>query len=180
MDFLDKIGQGQIIPVIAIVVGGIVGIVAIIAGCLTSHSRTRQDAELRKNMLDRGMSAAEIEQVMHGFGASADAQESAEDALWYDGELAKMLAVPKNGRNAEPYSSDAISAVLRAFRALSANEKAAIYNSIQEMIEAGAGEEQLVAAVRGLCRVNDRPPTEPRREFDSSEMTANLPLELRH
>jgi hypothetical protein len=32
MDFLDRIGQGQIIPVLAIVVGGLVGIVAIIAG----------------------------------------------------------------------------------------------------------------------------------------------------
>jgi len=179
MDFLDRIGQGQIIPVIAIIVGGLVGIVAIVSGCLTANSRVRHDAELRKNMLDRGMSASEVETAMRNFGVSCGSQGSIEDGLWYDGELAKFLAVP-HGKSGISYSPEAIDYMLRAFRELSPNEKETIFNSIQEMIEAGAGEEQLVAAVRGLCRTSERPIAEPARTFNSSEMAANLPLEMRN
>jgi hypothetical protein len=178
MDFLDRIGQGQIIPVIAIVVGGLVGIVAIVSGCLTANSRVKHDAELRKNMLDRGMSAAEVDVAMRNFGVASGTQGSAEDGFWYDAELAKFLAVP-HGKSGISYSPEAIDFMLRAFRELSPNEKEPISNAIQEMIEAGAGEEQLIAAVRGLCRTNERPVVEPGRTFDSSEMAANLPLEMR-
>jgi hypothetical protein len=177
MDILDRIGQAQIIPVLAIAVGGLVGIVAIVAGCLTAHSRVKHDAELRKNMLDRGMSAAEVEVAMRNFGGSSNTQESAEDSLWYDSELAKLLAVPGK-KSGVCYSPEAIDYMLRSFRALTSTEKETIFTAIQEMIEAGAGEEQLVAAVRGLCRSSERP-GEPRR-FDSSELAANLPLEMRH
>lgn len=178
MELIDRIGPGQIIPVIAIVVGGLVGIIAIISGCLTAHSRVKHDAELRKNMLDRGMSAAEVDVAMRSFAVSSDAQGSVEDGLWYDGELAKFLAVPQ-GKSRIAYSPEAIDFMLRAFRELSPNEKETVFNAIQEMIEAGAGEEQLVAAVRGLCRANERPAVESRRPFDSSAMAANLPLEMR-
>ena len=178
MDFLDKIGQGQIIPLVAIVAGAIVGIIAIVAGCLTSNARTRQDADLRRNMLDRGMSAAEIEQAMRGFGAPAVDQASIEDALWYDGELAKLLTVSQD-RDGARYSPEAIDLLIRSFRPLPANEKESIFNAIQGMIEEKAGEEQIVAAVRGLCRLGDRP-GQAKRPYDSGELAANLPLAMRH
>lgn len=180
MDLLDKIGQNQLIPLVAIVTGAIVGIIAIVSGCLISHAKVRQDAELRRNMLDRGISAAEIEQAMRGFGAPVADQESLEDALWYDGELAKLLTTSKT-KDGGAYSPEAIDLVLRSFRLLPANEKESIFGSIQGMIEASAGEEQLVAAVRGLCRTNDRPNSSlPNRTFDSGgDLAANLPLEMR-
>lgn len=166
MDFLDKIGQGQIVPVLAITLGALVGAIAIISGCLTAHARLRHDAELRKNMLDRGMSAAEVEVAMRGFGAAAASTLTVEEGLAYDGELAKSLAVSH-------YSPEAIDYILRAFHSVPANEKESICTAIQEMAEEKVGEDQLIAAVRGLCRAG-----EARRPFNSSA-AAEVPSEMR-
>jgi hypothetical protein len=138
----------------------------------------KHDAELRKNMLDRGMSAADVELAMRGFGTAVGVQSSSEDSLWFDGELAKCLAVPHR-KSGMLYSPETIDYVLRTFRGVSGNEKESIFNAVNEMIAGDAGDEQLIAAVRGLCRVTDWP-VGPRRHVDSNEMAANLPLELRH
>lgn len=176
MDFFSKIGPGDMIPLLAIAVGGLVAITAIIAGCLSSNAKLRHDADLRKNLLDRGMSAAEVEMAMRGFGATQSTASDAEESLGYDTELAKYLAIP--GKKGVSYSPEAINCILRAFRPLPASEKEPIYTAILGMIEERAGEEQLIAAVRGLC-CSTILPANAARELSNSEMVANLPLQMR-
>lgn len=159
MDFFDKFRPGEIIAVLAIVGGVLIVLVAIVGGVWYANARNRHDAMLRREMLDRGMSAAEIEQAMRGFGQPAAAEVSSADSLWYDAELAKHLASVEEGK----YSPQTIEFVLSVFRPIPAKEKDAVYNAIWGMIDDDAGEEQLLAAVRALCR-----PAET-REFASND-----------
>jgi hypothetical protein len=63
-EFLAKFNAGQFIGLTAVIVGPMIAVVAIIA---TQWRRVRiaeMEGALKQQMLDKGMSAAEIEQVM--------------------------------------------------------------------------------------------------------------------
>ena len=63
-EFLAKLSGGEIISLTAVLVGPLIAVVAII---MTQWRRVRVaelEATLKQQMLDKGMSAAEIEQVM--------------------------------------------------------------------------------------------------------------------
>ncbi len=63
-EFLDKFTGGQLIGLIAVVMGPLVGIVAVVAAQWRRVRIAEFEAALKQQMLDKGMSAAEIEQVM--------------------------------------------------------------------------------------------------------------------
>ena len=63
-EFLFKFNAGEFIGLVAVLVGPMIAVVAIIA---TNWRRVRvaeMEGALKQQMLDKGMSAAEIEQVM--------------------------------------------------------------------------------------------------------------------
>lgn len=55
---------GLVVPIVAIVVGGLIAMVAIICGSLHATRTAEAEASLKRDMLNRGMSAGEIEQVV--------------------------------------------------------------------------------------------------------------------
>ncbi len=63
--------------VLVFVVGGLIAIIAILAGAVTSVMNNRSQARLKMDMLDRGMSAEEIERIVNaGTDAAGDAEET--------------------------------------------------------------------------------------------------------
>lgn len=69
-EFLAKFNGGELIGLVAVLVGPLIAIVAVLA---TQWRRVRvaeMEGALKQQMLDKGMSAAEIEQVMRaGLGS---------------------------------------------------------------------------------------------------------------
>lgn len=65
MEFLNQFKPGEIIGLVAVLIGPLVAIVAIV---MTQWRRVRiaeMDGALKQQMLDKGMTAAEIEQVLN-------------------------------------------------------------------------------------------------------------------
>jgi hypothetical protein len=62
-ELLAKLSAGQLIGLVAVIMGPLVAIVAVIASQWRRVRIAEMDAALKQQMLDKGMSAAEIEQV---------------------------------------------------------------------------------------------------------------------
>jgi hypothetical protein len=63
-DFITQIGFGPFIGLVAVVGGLLIPLVAIIGGLLYKHRKLQVEAALKQQMIERGMSAAEIKEVM--------------------------------------------------------------------------------------------------------------------
>jgi hypothetical protein len=63
-EFLDKFNGGQLIGLIAVIGGPLIAIVAIVASQWRRVRISELEAALKQQMLDKGMSAAEIALVM--------------------------------------------------------------------------------------------------------------------
>jgi hypothetical protein len=71
-EFLDRLSGGEIIGLAAVIVGPLIAIVAIVMANWRRVRVAEIDAALKQQMLDKGMSAAEIEQVLQ---ASVDSRK---------------------------------------------------------------------------------------------------------
>jgi hypothetical protein len=159
-DIWDNVGQ-DIVSILAItfIFGGtaIVGIVTAVVANWRKTRESEHQAVLKQNMLERGMSAVDIERVLRA-GPAAAAEEEADRALKvkaaaaasqdersWDVEVANQLLqhdVP--GSEAEQ--------ILTAFRAGDAPTRKALAGKIEEMLDSGANGERVLAVVRALCR----------------------------
>jgi hypothetical protein len=63
-ELLSKFEPGQLIGLVAVSGGLLCGLVAIVMGIRLEMRRMELAADLKKNMLDRGMTAEEIRMVM--------------------------------------------------------------------------------------------------------------------
>jgi SOS response regulatory protein OraA/RecX len=110
-DFLSKLNGGEIIGLAAVIAGPMVAIVAVIA---TQWRRVRVaefEATLKQQMLDKGMSAAEIEQVMR---ASQDPAAAGPVASTGNGALDKAALAQRMVD--EGYEGKDIERVLKAYQ----------------------------------------------------------------
>jgi hypothetical protein len=64
LDFIDQIGVGSFIALVAIVGGLLIPLTAIIGGFIYKHRRLSVEASLKQMMIERGMSAEEITEVL--------------------------------------------------------------------------------------------------------------------
>jgi hypothetical protein len=64
MPLFEKIDSGDIVPLLFFVVAALVALVWIGAHYLLAHARLKQETALRKDLFDRGMTVAEVEQAM--------------------------------------------------------------------------------------------------------------------
>ena len=72
-EFLAKWNAGEFIGLVAVLIGPMIAVVAIIASQWRRVRIAEMEGGLKQQMLDKGMSAAEIEQVMKaGIGASGN------------------------------------------------------------------------------------------------------------
>jgi hypothetical protein len=63
-DFITEIGFGHFIALVALVGGLLIPLVAIIGGLTYKHRKFQVEAALKQQMIERGMSAAEIKEVI--------------------------------------------------------------------------------------------------------------------
>jgi hypothetical protein len=105
-EFLAKLSAGELIALTAVIVGPLIAITAIV---MTQWRRVRvaeMEATLKQQMLDKGMSAAEIEQVM---GASHRKVTSTGDEAQDKAALAQRMVE-------EGYEAADIERVLKAYQ----------------------------------------------------------------
>ena len=63
-DFITEIGFGAFIALVALVGGLLIPLVAIIGGLMYKHRKLQVEAALKQQMIERGMSADEIKEVI--------------------------------------------------------------------------------------------------------------------
>ena len=63
-DFITQIGFGPFIALVALVGGLLIPLVAIIGGLMYKHRKLQVEAALKQQMIERGMSADEIKEVI--------------------------------------------------------------------------------------------------------------------
>ncbi len=73
--FWDYIGNPANIGTVAVIMGCMIPIVAIVTGIWQSVEKTRSNNALKRAMLDRGMSADDIERVMAAGEADDEDEE---------------------------------------------------------------------------------------------------------
>ena len=104
MDFFANFSSGQLIGFAGVVGGVLIAVTAIVASQWRRVRVAEMDATLKAQMLDKGMSAAEIEQVMKAGQAPAPAP------IPLFPEAVQMMI--ENG-----YKGEDIERVLRAYQA---------------------------------------------------------------
>jgi hypothetical protein len=112
MEFLDKFNPGEIIALAAVILGPLIVITAIISNQWRRVRVAEIEGALKQQMLDKGMTAAEIEQVMRASKgkASVSGDESEDRAAL----VQRMVD--------EGYSGEDIERVLKAYPPISARE----------------------------------------------------------
>jgi hypothetical protein len=114
MDFLARFNAGEIIGLVAVGGGLLIGLSAVLAGIWRSARVAELEANLKQQMLGRGMSAAEIEQVLK---ASSSPESAFSGSLAFTGNLIKDKATLIKLLVDHSYEGDDIAQVLQAFDA---------------------------------------------------------------
>ena len=110
-EFLDKFNGGQLIGLVAVLVGPLIALVAIAASQWRRVRIAELEAALKQQMLDKGMSAAEIEQVMR---SGQELQSPAKAASTGNEALDKAALAQRMIDNG--YEGQDIERVLRAYQ----------------------------------------------------------------
>ena len=151
-EFLTNWAPGEVIGLAAVVFGVVGGCLTVIVwGIAIFWSWARREeirANLKRDMLQRGLSADDIERVLRAPGEPANCQRTT-DGRGLDANLASLLVQHE-------VSARTIEQIVRTFQAADAGAKKPLYDAIEEMLDSGAEEEQLVTAVRTLCTPRGR------------------------
>jgi hypothetical protein len=144
------------IVTVSLIFGGwiIVAVVSSVAKNWRKVHESEHLAVLKQSMIERGMSADEIERVLRA-GPEA-LTESASDATT---ELSKKLA--EHG-----VAAPAMEQILNAFHTAKAQDRKTLSNTVLAMLNGGAGSDQVLAAVRALSRPSAEPTHEARYRDD--------------
>ena len=116
-ELLDKFNAGQLIGLTAVMIGPLIAIVAIITGGWRSVRVAELEASLKQQMLDKGMSAADIEQVMQANQKSSRSGKVVPTGTGSIDKAALAHSMVENG-----YEAGDIERVLLAYQQ-TANEK---------------------------------------------------------
>lgn len=143
-EFFSTWKPGEVIGLVSVVGGVSVAITAIVMGHWSRMRRQDAELALKRDLLARGMSVEEVERAMKasanttpGWGVLSDVEMEV--------EFAKYLALNE-------VSPSRIEEAVGWFRPLARERKAAVAEAITDLVDSGCEEEQLVAAMRALCR----------------------------
>ena len=153
MEMLAGWHAGPVIGLVAVLGFFIWMIVLSITDGWTKVRLAELEAEQKREYLQRGLSVEEIERLLRasrklGKGAGPVNEQELE------ANLASLLVQHE-------VSAEAMEPVLRAYQAADPAAKKAIHDAIAEMLDSEPEEEQLVTAVRALCRLRERGPAAP-------------------
>lgn len=107
-------------------------------------AQLQAENDLKREMIQRGMSADEILRVLHGTSPEA-AKAPAKTGMNYLAELGKALAI-------QEVSASIMEAILTHFATIPEEHQPAIYSSLQEMIDSSVEESSLLAAISSFAK----------------------------
>ena len=122
-EFLAKFSAGEFIGLVAVLIGPMIAIVAIVASQWRKVRIAEMEGTLKQQMLDKGMSAADIEKVMN-----ASPEFAGQVGSTGDESLDKATLVQRMVDNG--YEGEDIERVLKAYQSPPKNvgEKAMAHN----------------------------------------------------
>jgi hypothetical protein len=139
-DFLAGWKPGEVIGLFA-VLGGLLTAVAVVGTIVWSIVRHAEiKANLKRDLVQRGFTVEQIERLV--YGPSEASQPVNEKEL--EAQLASLLVQHE-------VEGPVMDRVLRLYQATDPGTKRAVYDSIEEILDSDASEEQLLTAVRALC-----------------------------
>jgi hypothetical protein len=146
----------------------IVAIVSSISKSWRKIHESEHAAALKQSMIERGMSVEDIERVMRA-GPPADAQETAAasgggTSKKLTGELTEIAGKLVEHGVAAP----AMEQILEAVRMCDPASRGAIKDTVETMLDNGAGSDQLIAAVRAIHRPTATEPLKEARLIDDA------------
>jgi hypothetical protein len=162
-EMLSKLSGSEFIGLVCVVVlfggGVLVALILGLTGILTSHRRGVRQLELemslKQQMVAKGMSAEDIERVMRaGPGAPQTAAASPPAATTPLNEMSPRqldVRVATDLANAG-MEGERLQQAVGAVAAADVDTKRAVAEAVAAMIDNGADEEQMHAAVMGLCQ----------------------------
>lgn len=159
-DFFEHLSSALFVTFIF---GGwvITSVVSSIAKNWRKVHESEHQAALKQSMVDKGMSVEDIERVLRASSISTD-EEAVKPAVPTVPAVALATQLMQH-----EVPAATLEQILDAFRGGDAATQQALAQSIEEMLDGGAESEQILAAVRALCR-----PAEParveRRVFEDS------------
>ena len=114
LDLLSKMKPGEFIGLVAVVGGLVVGAISILVNYWRRVRLAELEAALKQQMLDRGMAAAEIEQVLKASRRSRGAADAPDGTQFTGNASADKVALIKL-MTEYGYTGEAIERVLQAF-----------------------------------------------------------------
>jgi hypothetical protein len=147
--FEDMLGSLPGILTVTFIFGGWI-IVAVVANVAKNWRRVQESehaAALKQSMIERGMSADEIERVLRATpaGVSEDFDGGGEAT-----KISKKLAE-------HSVAAPAVEQILGAFRAANPGMRKTLAGTVVAMLDGGAKSDQVVAAVRAIARPGPEP-----------------------
>jgi hypothetical protein len=131
---------GAVITLFVVIGGFLTAIVAIIANSWSRARREEIRANLKRDMLDRGVPADQVERLIN---LPVDGYPQVNEKE-LEGNLASALV-----QSETPGAT--LERVLRIYQETDPATKKAVYAALEEIIDCGPDEEQLLAAVKALC-----------------------------
>jgi hypothetical protein len=151
-EFFSGWRPSHIIGLVAVVSTFLTIMVVAVAAFWYCHRKAVLIAEQKHDFLERGFNVDQIERLLRA--PTPSAQEAAASEKAVEGNLASILV-----QYEVPAAS--IEQIMKMFQSVEPASKQAVCDSIQEMLDSEAADEQLLAAIRHLCRPNDNPQPRP-------------------
>jgi hypothetical protein len=142
IEMLSRWKPGEVIAGLAVILGCLTAIVWGVAIFWCWARRTEVRANLMRDFLQRGLAVEEIERLLR---VQHDPTPAGKLSLLVQYEV----------------SAATIEQVVRVYQGTDPATKKAVYDAIEEMLESGAGEDQLLTAIRTLCLRHERAPVLP-------------------
>jgi hypothetical protein len=147
-DMLSTWRAGEVIGLTA-VVGFFLWMIAWVVVHYWNSARLAElEAGLKRDFLQRGLSVEEIERLLRASREPASIGKPINDRE-LDANLASLLVQYE-------VSAPTIEQTMRVFQTADPAVKKPVYTAVEEMLESGAAEDQLLTAVRSLCQPRER------------------------
>jgi hypothetical protein len=148
LDFFSGWRPSHVIGLVAVISTFLTIMVVAVGAFWYCHRRAVLIAEQKHDFLERGFTVDQIERLLRAPAPSAQEAAASEKAV--EGNLASLLVqyeVP----------APSIEQIMKMFQSVEPASKQAVCDSISEMLESEAADEQLLTAVRQLCRPSENP-----------------------
>jgi hypothetical protein len=139
----DAIKNWQAVDVIVLVMVIGMFLTAIVVSVAVSWGWVRREeirANLKRDMLERGLSVEQVERLIRAPHQERPPVEAKE----FEAQFASLLVQNE-------VSAPTMERVLRVFQETDPLTKKAVYDSLEEIVGSSPSEEQLIAAVKALC-----------------------------